>query len=97
MNVTYTIGSSIGLTLSPVVELLNIRWDPTMEITLHGSENNQTVKLVLAPEGNMTPKESLLLNVLFSSLMSGAGEPSHEQLMSFVRQHNLERHFKMSV
>jgi hypothetical protein len=99
-NITYTIGDGLGysINLSPEpAKLMSIQWEPSMQITLHGEENNQVVKLQLTPESDMTPKESLLMNVLFASLMGASNKPSNAALMKFIRAHNLERHFRMSV
>lgn len=59
-----------------------------------GEENGAFVKMVLAPEYDLKPLEHFLLQGLITACSNSLVTCAF--VMSYVRAHNLERHFKFS-
>jgi hypothetical protein len=78
-------------------QVMTMKWiGDSLQTILTGEENGQFVNLELAPERDITPLEQLRITMLITSISSD-GRPSCTTLMSYVRQHHLERHFKFSA
>jgi hypothetical protein len=97
-NITVAGSGPYGaITISPPRQIMTLKWiGDALQTILTGEENNQFVNLELTPERDITPLEQLRITLLITSISSG-GLPSCTALMSYVRQHHLERHFKFSV
>lgn len=108
---TYTIGNgisatdlanigSITLSVGPKFPLLN--WGPMdkgdINVTFHEEEGTVWVKAVLAPAYDMTPRESMNIQLLITGIIYGATSNAMKaKPLTFIRKNNLERHFNISL
>lgn len=97
-NITVNgIGAIDTLSLTPQRQIMSMQWvGDRLKTTFTGEENNQFVNLELSPERDISPYEQLSLTLLITSITS-CHAPSPTALMSYVRNHHLERHFKFSA
>jgi hypothetical protein len=97
-NITVAGSGPYGaITLSAPRQVMTMKWiGDVLQTVLTGEENNQFVNLELTPERDITPLEQLRITTLITAI-SGGGLPSCTALMSYVRRHHLERHFKFSA
>lgn len=87
--------SSGGIEISAPV--ISCEWvGDTTVFTFAGEENGVSLKLLLSPERDISFFEGLHINMLLSSMAIGA-RPSKAGVVKFIRQHNLERHFRFNV
>jgi hypothetical protein len=75
----------------PVFSINNTNGD--IKIKFGGEENGTNLILELMPESNITPYESLQLNILMAACIK-TNFFSASEVMIFVRKECLERHFK---
>jgi hypothetical protein len=75
--------------------------DGNMDVTFTEEESGVWVKAVLSPAYDLSPKEGLAINLLITgiSILSTTGSASRANLrpISYIRKHNLERHFNISL
>jgi hypothetical protein len=112
LGYTYTVGNGLSaadlanvgnvtLTMSPKFSTMN--WAPMdkgeVDITFHEEEAGVWVKAVLAPAYDMTPRESMNIQLLITGIVYGAMAKAMTQTkpLTFIRKHNLERHFNISL
>jgi hypothetical protein len=83
---------------SAVEDVLRISFadiDPVF--TLIGEENNQAIELQLNAERNISAYEQHLISTFIMGLMTRSTGVTRTKVMTYVRKHNLERHFKFTV
>lgn len=86
-----------NITISPARAAYSVKWvyDDIVMI-FAAEENDKALNLELVAERDITPLEQFHLQKLISSFSMGSA-PSPVLLMSYVRRHHLERHFKISA
>lgn len=85
------------LNTNPPLQAMVMQWVfDELKTVLTGEENGQRVNLELTPERNISAYEQFCITSLITAIVGGCC-PSPVALMSYVRKHNLERHFKFSV
>lgn len=99
------LGKLNTITISAAPSHAIMQWgsmaDGNMDVTFTEEENGVWVKAVLATAYDLTPKESLAINLLVTgiSILSATGSISRANIrpISYIRKHNLERHFNISL
>jgi hypothetical protein len=108
---TYTVGhgiiasdlasiGSITLSMGPKFPLLS--WGPMdtgdVNITFHEEEGGVWVKAVLSPAYDLTPRESMNIQLLIAGIIySSSSNAMKTKPLTFIRKNNLERHFNISL
>ena len=90
-----------GLTsydLKPLVPVLSMSFDGALDIkfTFSSSENGQDLKLELAPDPTINVHD-LAKIMMLTQLAQCGGIRFQADVLSYIRKHNLERHFKFTV
>jgi hypothetical protein len=65
-------------------------------VSFTGEENGQYLNLEFAPEWNITTLEQMQVNFLLTGAIHQV-VTTCQHVMQYVRLHQLERHFKISV
>jgi hypothetical protein len=93
-------GSAIRFSSTPLVQRLVWEFldDGKVTATFQQEEGNHITQALLEPDSGMTALDSLRLQVLFSACDSAIthGASANMQPISYIRRHNLERHFRFS-
>ncbi len=67
-----------------------------IKVIFHSAENGVPVRLELDPEYNISAADAVKIQVLVLSL-SARVDPNDKMILQYIRLHNLERHFKISL
>ena len=89
--------TTYNLQVSSPRQLLSMQWvNGELVVKFTGEESGQYLSLELAPERNISPFEQLQVSLLITACMNKV-IGSTTAIMQYVRLHQLERHFKITV
>jgi hypothetical protein len=97
---TFASGTAIKFSSAQLIQRLVWEFldDGKVTATFQQEEGNHITQALLEPDSGMTALDSLRLQVLFSACDSAIthGVSANMQPISYIRRHNLERHFRFS-
>lgn len=103
---TYTVGSSqpyssIGATVATPpaqVAMWGFMSDGSITVSVRQQENGKLVTAELDPDGALSALDSLRIQTLLTAIsVAVASSNTHQvQPITYIRRHNLERHFRFS-
>ncbi len=89
--------TTYNLQVSSPRQLLSMQWvNGELVVKFTGEESGQYLSLELAPERSISPFEQLQVSLLITACMNKV-IGSTTAIMQYVRLHQLERHFKITV
>lgn len=85
------------ISITPARSAFSVKWvGDDLKMVFAAEENDVQLNLELVAERDISPLEQLHLQQLISSFSAGS-TASPALVMSYVRKHHLERHFKISA